>query len=368
MSTKTTNLELVKPELTDVADITAMNKNWDKIDEKLKDALQGELEVALPISKGGTGKTKTDDAFTYLSTRASVGSNNPVNADTLTVSGIHQVYFEGSTYKAEDYNFPYSYGVLVVNSSNPYVGQLFYSVSANKLWYRTRATTSSPWGEWYGVYDTSSTVSIKNGGTGGTTQNGAIANLLCRMLINDTSIVDANTLVHTGIHKVYVTDSTVATNNHYPYVYGNLFVVSNMESTSYTYITQLFLAADGCMFIRSSTNNGSTWTDWAKTYTTTYKPSAADIGKPSGQYFGNGSASRRTVDTGGTGNAVLIHGNGYESLVTSGGAFYFRYVDDEPTVKVFKFSEIEIENGVITINSTHAALNFNGGIYNFQVL
>lgn len=31
----TTNLGLVKPELTDVADITAMNDNWDKIDSVL---------------------------------------------------------------------------------------------------------------------------------------------------------------------------------------------------------------------------------------------------------------------------------------------------------------------------------------------
>lgn len=32
MSTTTTNFGLIKPELTDVADITAMNENWDKID------------------------------------------------------------------------------------------------------------------------------------------------------------------------------------------------------------------------------------------------------------------------------------------------------------------------------------------------
>ena len=36
MSTTTTNLGLIKPELTDVADITAMNQNWDIIDENLK--------------------------------------------------------------------------------------------------------------------------------------------------------------------------------------------------------------------------------------------------------------------------------------------------------------------------------------------
>lgn len=35
MSTTTPNLGLVKPELTDMADITAMNANWDKIDEEV---------------------------------------------------------------------------------------------------------------------------------------------------------------------------------------------------------------------------------------------------------------------------------------------------------------------------------------------
>lgn len=37
MSTKTTNYQFVKPELTDPADITAMNGNWDTIDTKFKE-------------------------------------------------------------------------------------------------------------------------------------------------------------------------------------------------------------------------------------------------------------------------------------------------------------------------------------------
>lgn len=35
MSTTTTNYGFIKPELTDTADITAMNGNWDKIDTQL---------------------------------------------------------------------------------------------------------------------------------------------------------------------------------------------------------------------------------------------------------------------------------------------------------------------------------------------
>lgn len=45
MSTKTTNLELIKPELQDVADITAFNSNWDTLDENIK-ALYDALDDA----------------------------------------------------------------------------------------------------------------------------------------------------------------------------------------------------------------------------------------------------------------------------------------------------------------------------------
>lgn len=46
MSKTTTNYALVKPELTDAADITAMNANWDKIDSELKKASKSEVFIA----------------------------------------------------------------------------------------------------------------------------------------------------------------------------------------------------------------------------------------------------------------------------------------------------------------------------------
>lgn len=57
MSTTTTNYGLIKPALTDSADITQMNPNWDKIDTKLKD-IETELtdhqhDEYLPLT-GGT--------------------------------------------------------------------------------------------------------------------------------------------------------------------------------------------------------------------------------------------------------------------------------------------------------------------------
>lgn len=50
MSTTTTNYGFVKPALTDAADITAMNPNWDKIDD----------ELAKKVSLGADGKVPSN--------------------------------------------------------------------------------------------------------------------------------------------------------------------------------------------------------------------------------------------------------------------------------------------------------------------
>lgn len=58
MSTLTPNLNLVKPALTDAADITAMNENWDKIDTAINEMRQQPQYVTytLPAS-GWTGES-----------------------------------------------------------------------------------------------------------------------------------------------------------------------------------------------------------------------------------------------------------------------------------------------------------------------
>lgn len=54
MSTSTTYFGLVKPELTDAADITAMNENWDAVDEHL--------------AKGGLINATSTDGINYTAT------------------------------------------------------------------------------------------------------------------------------------------------------------------------------------------------------------------------------------------------------------------------------------------------------------
>lgn len=71
MSTTTTNYGLVKPELTDAADITAMNGNWDTIDAELKN-----------------NKSYVDQKIQEIPTPDVSGQINSHNTDTSSHSDI----------------------------------------------------------------------------------------------------------------------------------------------------------------------------------------------------------------------------------------------------------------------------------------
>lgn len=88
MSTKTTNYELIKPALTDPADITAINSNWDIIDTTLKvkaDLTNGkvpssQLDLTSKVDKSGDELTgpldfKNTDQFRAISKTRTVNNN-----------------------------------------------------------------------------------------------------------------------------------------------------------------------------------------------------------------------------------------------------------------------------------------------------
>ena len=103
MSTTTTNYSLVKPALTDPADITAMNPNWDKIDTELKKrALLGDdglidpsqmpdIDVSGKVSK--TGDTMTGVlSFQNKNEYAAVGKTRTINGiDYFMNIGVGQL-------------------------------------------------------------------------------------------------------------------------------------------------------------------------------------------------------------------------------------------------------------------------------------
>lgn len=86
--------------------------------------------------------------------------------------------------------------------------------------------------------------------------------------------------------------------------------------------------------------------------------------KPSGSYTGNGSATTRTIDTGGLGDIVAIYSpNVFIFLTISGGI-----VASDGGVKTTSGAEMKFENGVITLNTGDISINYNGVTYYYQVL
>lgn len=111
MSTTTTNYKLVKPDLTDVADITAMNPNWDTLDTELK-SLNNKLIDKSELDKkvNRTGDTLTGVlSFQNKSAYAALGKYRTINGvDYYVDFGCGNIggkgcvamqYMEGSTVK-----------------------------------------------------------------------------------------------------------------------------------------------------------------------------------------------------------------------------------------------------------------------------
>ena len=100
MSTTTANYGLIKPELTDPADITELNENWEKIDTKLKelseqcenvdDVLEDEKGVAGGIASldedGLIPKEQLPEIYTYGTTDLTAGTS------ALETGKLHFVY------------------------------------------------------------------------------------------------------------------------------------------------------------------------------------------------------------------------------------------------------------------------------------
>ena len=84
--------------------------------------------------------------------------------------------------------------------------------------------------------------------------------------------------------------------------------------------------------------------------------------KPSGTYTGNGDATERRIETGGTGSVCMIWKNGASCIATSGGAFGM-------VVNEFITSyHASFINGTIIMQTTDDMLNASGETYYYQVL
>lgn len=89
--------------------------------------------------------------------------------------------------------------------------------------------------------------------------------------------------------------------------------------------------------------------------------------KPSGSYIGNGSATSRVIDVGGTGEVIVIYNSTHTALVTSTGGFAVFHGSDSWDVTPLK-SSVYYRGGKLTISSDKSAVNHNGTEYYYQVL
>ena len=85
MSLKTTNYQFVKPQLTDPADITAINGNWEAIDTELKNHSTGMEQInknhSSLVNTVNTNKTELNNKITEevakLQTKITYGTAAP---------------------------------------------------------------------------------------------------------------------------------------------------------------------------------------------------------------------------------------------------------------------------------------------------
>lgn len=93
MATTTSNYNLIKPALTDVADITAFNSNWDTIDTNLKKASEsGGIPTMTATSTDGIAYTATASNITELTNGLTItiipNRSSASTSITLNVNGL----------------------------------------------------------------------------------------------------------------------------------------------------------------------------------------------------------------------------------------------------------------------------------------
>lgn len=235
MSTTTPNLGLIKPALTDVADITAMNPNWDKIDEKL-------------------GSPTISD----------IAANT--NLNTLTTIGLYKCPQSATAATLTNCPTNVAFMLDVGQHNGTYQRLIEFKNTAPKIYFRN--LYNGTWGQWYREYTTADKPTAEEIGalpSSGGTMNGNITIQHTQPTIDG---IDTNMGGNGGfkIHKNAATDTD----------YG-------------TYIADI--AADGgrdVLIIRRSGSGGDklqlavsqaddTYVAY-KIYGEHYKPKAADIG------------------------------------------------------------------------------------------
>ena len=100
MSTTTTNLGLFKPELTDPADITQMNQNWDKIDKAIEDCA-ADIPVTSEVPENTDIWIDPDDVSAEEAHLTNMNNPHNVTAEQIgaaTLKAVHRNLLDNSDF------------------------------------------------------------------------------------------------------------------------------------------------------------------------------------------------------------------------------------------------------------------------------
>lgn len=86
--------------------------------------------------------------------------------------------------------------------------------------------------------------------------------------------------------------------------------------------------------------------------------------KPTGSYTGNGSATERTINTGGIGRTIVITSRYGTTIVSSASVIY----GSGEACFAYGGNVANFNNGVLKMSTTNQALNASGETYHYQVL
>ena len=88
--------------------------------------------------------------------------------------------------------------------------------------------------------------------------------------------------------------------------------------------------------------------------------------KPSGSYTGNGSATKRTINIGGIGNFLLISASNTINIASEYGCMSFNTAGS--VMGYLNADAVNFREGVLTIATDNAGVNYSGIPYKYQVV
>jgi hypothetical protein len=182
LSTKTTNFEFIKPELTDAANITAQNPNWDKLDTWMNDHNIESIDVSIDWL--------TDGAFDEC---YAVGKTKRYWVNVMRASGEVASGGKLTSMTFTDENI----GFTIVNQ--------WFTVNG-VTWYRSANISMQNWGDWkqLNVIDTELSETSENA-----VQNKVVTSAINEVKDDITSITGNTTTVKCHVGDTIPTGKTV---------------------------------------------------------------------------------------------------------------------------------------------------------------